>query len=118
MACLSKCLPTLTFITSGRLDSPGPLTPYSRKSSEEHHCGKTNVLIERVFHWVQLAVKPLLDGLRDGDSMEDLQSRLRLVPPDLDRLFQKILGDLDTVYLADASQIFQAVRALRSNQGD
>jgi hypothetical protein len=85
---------------------------------QEHDRERADILIEDVtlkasgvFLWVRLAVKSLLDGLRDGDTVEDLQSRLLLIPPDLDRLFQKILGDLDVAYLAEASQIFQAVRA-------
>jgi hypothetical protein len=85
---------------------------------QEHDGEKADVLIKDVtlkasgvFLWVRLAVKSLMDGLRDGDTVEDLQARLLLIPPDLDRLFQKILGDLDAAYLEEASLIFQAVHA-------
>jgi hypothetical protein len=61
---------------------------------QEHHSERAGVLIKDVtlkasgvFLWVRLAVKSLLDGLRDGDTVEDLQARLLLIPPDLDRLF-------------------------------
>lgn len=64
-----------------------------------------------VFLWVRLVVKSLLDGLRDGDTVEDLQARLLDLPPDLEALFQKMLSDLDTAYFEEASQIFQTVRA-------
>ncbi|KAH6876597.1 hypothetical protein B0T10DRAFT_497781 [Thelonectria olida] len=64
-----------------------------------------------VFLWVRLVVKSLLEGLRDGDTMDDLSARLYLIPKDLEDLFQKILGDLDATYFEQASQIFQTVGA-------
>ncbi|KAI1096763.1 hypothetical protein F5B19DRAFT_4577 [Rostrohypoxylon terebratum] len=64
-----------------------------------------------VFLWVTLVVKSLLDGLRDGDTVDDLRARLLKLPPDLRALFQKILADLQPDYFEQASRIFQAVRA-------
>lgn len=64
-----------------------------------------------VFLWVRLVIKSLLEGLRDGDTVEDLQARLLLIPEDLDLLFQKILGDLDAAYLEQAARILQTVSA-------
>lgn len=64
-----------------------------------------------VFLWVRLVIKSLLEGLRDGDTIEDLEARLMLLPQDLEDLFKKILGDLDAVYFEEASQLFQTVRA-------
>lgn len=77
-----------------------------------------NVLIEDVtqkasgvFLWVALVVKSLLEGLRDGDSFGDLQTRLLQLPPDLEALFKKIVADLEPDYFEQASHIFQAARA-------
>ena len=64
-----------------------------------------------VFLWVQLVVKSLLDGLRDGDTVADLQARLLRLPRDLEDLFERILGDLEPEYFAQAAQIFRTVRA-------
>lgn len=64
-----------------------------------------------VFLWVRLVVKSLLEGLRDGDTLEDLQARLVLLPRDLEALFKKILDDLDPAYFEEASQFLQIVRA-------
>lgn len=64
-----------------------------------------------VFLWVRLVVKSLLEGLQDGDIMDDLSARLYLIPRDLGNLFRKILSDLDTTYFEQASLIFQTVRA-------
>jgi hypothetical protein len=44
-----------------------------------------------VFLWVKLVVKSLLDGLQNGDQIEDLQIRLRSLPRDLEALFTHML---------------------------
>ncbi|KAI0438116.1 hypothetical protein F4803DRAFT_536193 [Xylaria telfairii] len=81
----------------------------------EHQAG---FLIEQVtqkasglFLWVVLVVKSLLEGLQDGDTIEDLQTRLLQIPEDLGELFEKMLRDLRPSYLEQASRILQIVRA-------
>ncbi|KAH8592623.1 hypothetical protein B0O99DRAFT_629379 [Bisporella sp. PMI_857] len=64
-----------------------------------------------VFLWVHLVVASLLEGLRDGDSIADLQDRLLLLPSDLENLFLKILNQLNPSYFEQASRLFQLVRA-------
>lgn len=71
-----------------------------------------------VFLWVRLVVKSLLEGLRDGDTLEDLQARLLLLPRDLEALFKKILDDLDPAYFEEASQFLQIVRASHISQNE
>lgn len=71
-----------------------------------------------VFLWVRLVVKSLLEGLRDGDTLEDLQARLLLLPQDLEALFKKILDDLDPAYVEVASQFLQIVRASHVSQNE
>ena len=63
-----------------------------------------------VFLWVHLVVKSLLAGLANADRVSDLQRRLESLPPDLENLYEKMLGSLDPFYLEHASQIFQIVR--------
>ncbi|KAF6827771.1 hypothetical protein CPLU01_08885 [Colletotrichum plurivorum] len=77
-----------------------------------------NALVEEVsqkasgvFLWVTLVVKSLLDGLRDGDTVANLQSRLLELPRGLEALFRKLLGDLEPSYFEQAARIFQTVRA-------
>jgi 6-pyruvoyl-tetrahydropterin synthase len=65
-----------------------------------------------VFLWVHLVVMSLLEGLRDGDRIIDLQRRLLLLPSDLDQLFQKVLSGIDPKYLNQASKFFQLVRTV------
>lgn len=64
-----------------------------------------------VFLWVRLVVLSLLEGLRDGDSITDLQDRLYLLPSGLEDLFSKILDRLNPSYFEQASKLFQLVRA-------
>ncbi|KAI2633041.1 hypothetical protein GGS26DRAFT_555059 [Hypomontagnella submonticulosa] len=85
---------------------------------QEHDPTNARALIEEVtekssgvFLWVRLVIKSLLEGLQDGDTVDDLLARLYLIPRDLEELFQKILGDLDPSYFDQASQIFRTVRA-------
>ncbi|KAF7505514.1 hypothetical protein GJ744_000676 [Endocarpon pusillum] len=63
-----------------------------------------------VFLWVRLVVQSLLEGLRDGDTIADLQARLLALPSDLQELFRRILDRLNPHYFAQASRIFQIVR--------
>jgi hypothetical protein len=64
-----------------------------------------------VFLWVRLVVLSLLEGLQDGDTIQDLQNRLLLIPSDIEELFKKILGSLNPSYFEQASILFQLVRA-------
>jgi hypothetical protein len=59
-----------------------------------------------VFLWVVLVVKSLLEGLRDGDHLSDLQRRLDELLKELDDLFRRILHNFDTRYFQDTSILF------------
>jgi hypothetical protein len=70
----------------------------------------TDQIVEKpagVFLWVQIVVQSLLAGLTNDDSLRDLESRLQLLPPDLEQLYDKILNDLDPLYFEHACQYFQ-----------
>jgi hypothetical protein len=63
-----------------------------------------------VFLWVYLVVQSLLEGIRNGDSMADLESRLRALPSDLEELFDKLLKSVDGFYFQPACHLLQLVR--------
>jgi hypothetical protein len=63
-----------------------------------------------VFLWVTLVVKSLLQGLQDGDQIEDLQLRLRALPRGLEALFTHMLRDVPTSYKPQAACMFQILR--------
>ncbi|KAK7723813.1 hypothetical protein SLS64_000144 [Diaporthe eres] len=64
---------------------------------------------EGVFLWVRLVVESLLDGMREGDRVSDLQKRLDAIPKDLEDLFQWMLDDLSPNYMDHAAQYFQLI---------
>ncbi|RDL33042.1 uncharacterized protein BP5553_08481 [Venustampulla echinocandica] len=67
-----------------------------------------------VFLWVRLVVRSLTDGMTNHDDISDLQKRLRLLPADLERLYNHMLSRIDPpFYLEQASKIFQLVRMAR-----
>ena len=83
---------------------------------------ETKALVEEVvssasgvFLWVTLVVKSLIEGLQDGDKIEDLQLRLRALPKDLEALFTLMLRNVPTLYKSQASRIFQILRC--NNEG-
>jgi energy-coupling factor transporter ATP-binding protein EcfA2 len=64
-----------------------------------------------VFLWVSLVVASLLAGLENGDRIEDLDKRLALLPTDLEKLYDRIIEQIDPSYLEHASQYFQLMKA-------
>lgn len=82
-----------------------------RPDDAQHLVNQVTGKASGVFLWVCLVVLSLLEGLRDGDSIADLQYRLSLLPSDLEKLFAKILERLNPFYFRQASRMFQLVRA-------
>ncbi|KAL6411992.1 hypothetical protein AUP68_04372 [Ilyonectria robusta] len=64
-----------------------------------------------VFLWVQLVVNSLLSGIRFGDRVIDLKRRLDLLPPDLEKLYGRILDSLDPFYRRHATEYFALMEA-------
>jgi hypothetical protein len=63
-----------------------------------------------VFLWVKLVVRSLLSGLGKHDDVSDLQRRLRLLPTDLEKLFELMLNRIDPVYMDRASTMYKILR--------
>jgi hypothetical protein len=63
-----------------------------------------------VFLWITLVVRSLLQGLQNGDMIEDLQVRLRALPKDLEALFTHMLRNVSPLYKSQAACIFQILR--------
>ncbi|MCJ1397724.1 hypothetical protein MMC11_000920 [Xylographa trunciseda] len=60
-----------------------------------------------VFLWVYLVIKSLKNGLRNGDSISDLQRRVDSFPSDLEDYFMHILGRLEPFYFHQAKKFFR-----------
>ncbi|KAF8859935.1 hypothetical protein BDZ45DRAFT_741784 [Acephala macrosclerotiorum] len=90
---------------------------YKQLSLEEPVLAPTLVaeIVEKaqgVFLWVALVVNSLLSGLGNFDSITDLQRRLRLLPSDLQALYEHMLTKrIEPFYLPQSSKIFQILHA-------
>ncbi|KAK5098828.1 hypothetical protein LTS08_006206 [Lithohypha guttulata] len=64
--------------------------------------------VEGVFLWVRLAVKSLLRGITNRDSLETLQERLKDLPSDLDNLYTVMLARAgsDTKYYESQAALY------------
>lgn len=60
-----------------------------------------------VFLWVNIVVSSLLAGIVSGDRIEDLESRLDLLPPEIQDLYEKIIESIDPIYHENAAQLFK-----------
>jgi hypothetical protein len=62
-----------------------------------------------VFLWVTMAVKSLLQGLSDRDTISELRARLEELPPELHDLYMNMLGKIDERHKDQARLIFGLV---------
>lgn len=83
--------------------------------------GATRQLIENitskasgVLLWVVLVVRTLLNGLIDYDTTEDLLQKLDELPPDLEQLYDHMLGSMSSQNRRQGSKMLQLV--LRSTE--
>lgn len=71
-----------------------------------------------VFIWVTIVVGSLLSGLGKHDEIEDLQERLRILPKELDDLYDHMVFKVDQVHRKGASQVFQLVGCAAQHRHD
>ena len=71
-----------------------------------------------VFLWVELAVKDQIEGLKNGDSLEQLQDRLRLLPTEIEDLYVNMLDRVDRIYRKEAAQSFEYMMKKQSMDWD
>lgn len=86
-------------------------------SPEHDSASATNLLLAEivdaaagVFLWVKLVVRSLVEGVENGDTTEDLRTRLRALPRDLEDLFEHMISNIPDDYKVQSSQIFQVLR--------
>ena len=66
-----------------------------------------------VFLWVRLVMSSLLAGIGHGDRIVDPQKRLDLLPPELERLYDKMLDSVDAFYLEHSAQLLNLIEECR-----
>ncbi|KAJ5736469.1 uncharacterized protein N7483_001594 [Penicillium malachiteum] len=60
-----------------------------------------------VFLWVRLVVQDFLKGIRDGDSIHTLYTKLEEMPVDLEEYFKRLISSIDPQHMREASIILQ-----------
>ena len=60
-----------------------------------------------VFLWVFLVVRSLNRGLTNGDTISDLQGRLRQFPEQLEPYFKHMLSSIDGIYRSEMAEMLQ-----------
>jgi hypothetical protein len=69
-----------------------------------------------VFLWVELVVRSLMQGLRNRDTLPDLQRRLLVFPKELGPLYEHLLDMIEPFYKDWASRAFQIMRASQNQR--
>lgn len=64
-----------------------------------------------VFLWVVVVVRALLEGLREGDTLEELQERVEDMPSELGRLYRHMLMRIHPLYRTQASEMLRLLAA-------
>ena len=59
-----------------------------------------------VFLWVRLVTKSLGEGLRDGDTLPELQLKLAELPPTLESLYAKMFKKITPAHCTQAAKLF------------
>ncbi|KAL1620940.1 hypothetical protein SLS54_005871 [Diplodia seriata] len=108
--------PDIAQFAQSRLEESAGFTHLCRQSPKQAQA-LVEAIAEKasgVFVWAELMLRPLLQGLHDGERLSDLQRRLDGAPGDLDQMFQRALDSIEPERAEHASQIFQMVRAARA----
>lgn len=71
-----------------------------------------------VFLWVKLVVASLLSGLGNHDQVSDLRARLRVLPKDLEDLYEHMVLRVDESYRREALRLYQIVAAAVDSRPD
>ena len=86
------------------------LEPWLRAEAEDEVSKMMNDIAEKaqgVFLWVDLVVKALTKGLKNDDSLEQLQMRVASTPSDIEAVYAKMLGKIDEPHRKEAARLFQ-----------
>lgn len=88
---------------------------FQRLSSREPEAAPALIqeIVEKadgVFLWVKLVIQSLLSGIRNRDELSDLWERLRLMPRELEPLYNRLLDLIEPQYLLWVSKALQILR--------
>ena len=92
-----------------KLQNVPQMLPMVSQSSDWIHDLTKQILkkAQGVFLWVSLAVKDQIRGLRNGDSLEQLEERLRHLPDEVEGIYARMLTQIEKPYRREASVSLQ-----------
>ena len=77
--------------------------PSSQSISLDDIISKILSRAEGVFLWVSFAVKDQMHGLRNGDSIEQLEERIELLPSDVEGIYGNMVKRIEEPYMKEAA---------------
>ena len=86
------------------------LEPWLRAEAEDEVSKMLHDIAHKaqgVFLWVDLVVKALIKGLKNDDSLEQLQMRVASTPSDIEAVYAKMLGKIEEPHRKEAARVFQ-----------
>ena len=86
------------------------LEPWLRAEAKDEVSKMLNDIVQKaqgVFLWVDLVVKALIKGLKNDDSLEQLQMRVASTPSDIEAVYAKMLGKIEEPHRKEAARLFQ-----------
>ncbi|KAL8869683.1 MAG: hypothetical protein Q9174_004086 [Haloplaca sp. 1 TL-2023] len=66
---------------------------------------------EGIFLWLSLMINDIVKGSKNGDTVEELRTRLHRAPDTINGMYAYMLGQLDQFYLDDAMKFFATLFA-------
>lgn len=97
----------LQIYVNGKL-SENPLFQKLQQSHKEDSAKIVRQIIQKaegVFLWVFLAVRMISDGLRDGDTTQELLQHINEIPSDLEKFYEKIFSTIEPRHRGEASDM-------------
>ncbi|CZR70076.1 uncharacterized protein PAC_19977 [Phialocephala subalpina] len=101
---------------NGKFDQSEAFQRLSRENPASAHLLIQEIVQKAagVFLWVRIVVKSLIQGINNRDDIYILQQRLRLLPTELEPLYNHIFNaHIDPLYKPWASKVFQICRTSR-----
>ena len=68
-----------------------------------------------VFLWLDLVIRDVVNGARNGDTLRELEERLDIMPESIEGLYSHMLDKLDKAYLAEAGHYFRVLASTSFN---
>ena len=78
----------------------------SQQKAVDKLSGAVSGRAQGVFLWLDMVVRDVLNGVRNEDSLEELERRLDIMPDTIDDLFRHMMEKMDRSYQEEARQYF------------